>query len=93
MNWKNNRPEGWLEGIKILAYFSVSPEIYDEQEVQFGRKCFIRGMEAGADAILEWLKKQGRYCPTGYITEEIAFGNKWVSSSGYLTFIPEEKGE
>lgn len=55
MNWINNRPENWEE---IKSDWLLTPS---------GKEAF----EAGADAMLEALKKEGTY---GYMPGE---GNGW----------------
>lgn len=45
--------------------------------------------EAGADAMLEGLKKAGDYCPAGEWTDDV--GAFCPEASGYLVFIPEDE--
>ena len=47
--------------------------------------------EAGADAMLEALRKDGKYFGRGSVVNEDAYPDKkWVNVSGYLVFIPED---
>ena len=52
------RPKNWIEEGIGLTRYSISTEIYSKKEVELGRKFFIEGLEAGADAMLEALENE-----------------------------------
>ena len=72
------RPEGWTKGgnpkIDGVQYYNYNEESY----------------EAGADAMLEALKKSGKYFSRGSVVNQDAYPDKkWVNVAGYLVFIEE----
>ncbi len=74
-NW---RPEGWDKApLEILA---LSPE-------KIKRMLITDAYEAGADAMLEGLKKEGEYKPKEWVGD--AFGLH-IAGGGHIVFIPEE---
>ena len=73
------RPEGWEETLReILDRFNVTYMNSDE--------CNL--IEAGADVMLEGLKKEGDFYPKGKWTDDSTLE---TSVAGYVIFIPEEE--
>ena len=78
------RPEGWNESAEATAKQCANdPEFVNAEFINV-----VRGMfEAGADAMLETLKKRGILL-TAKELERIRIDNP--PSQGYLTLIPDE---
>jgi len=85
------RPKNWAS----IKYHNISREIYDTHEVELGYQFF----EAGADAMLEALKKQGipNDVYQSYLKGAILQGldikqpYTYFGKKGTLVFIPDEE--
>ena len=71
------RPEGWNKLVKDLKFMNM-PRTAE------GLKNVERVYEAGADAMLEGLKKEGE-------PQHLNCDDACSKRKGYLVFIPEEK--
>ena len=84
------RPEGWKEKVLAIVYCQVSPQIYSEDEMKIRQKWLLKGIEIGADAYEEGLKKEALY----HFTDEDStfwpmYGKVEGLGKGYLVFIEE----
>lgn len=83
------RPEGWETEASQIIYRNISRELserYDKDEAKLGRDFYIRGFEAGADAILEALRKD----PHAEHLEPYQNFQSHATIPGTFVFIPDK---
>ena len=82
MEAKRWRPEGWDSRKKVYEVLSTSDNI-------IGITASQRLVEAGADAMLEALKRNGVHVPANYSFLSTDFKRK-LDGPGVIVIIPEE---
>jgi len=79
------RPDDWIETISFEEISKISPQLVSMMTAK-ERKIY----EAGADAILKALKREGKYTDGTAPTLSI---DVLPEQKGWLVFIPEEGGQ
>lgn len=88
--WKNNRPDGWKTP-NVIALKEVKAGFVMADQVRFLTREECKAYEAGADAMLEALKKNGYPIRAGESFGDSETGARTiVKVNGFIVFTPEE---